>query len=313
MIKLIQRFKMAANIIFLVISCLVIANLLIKMVDNTFLKIIFAVIAIGLDIFRQYIVALGKYYFRINFWKSLPLWIIYLIHVSVVIIASAGFTLSEINAKSETAATYNMEKQSIIDTIKSNESEIKQRNELKAKQNPATWEYKQNASRIDALQKADTAHYIDLGKFKEVKLDVQKDIFDSIGKEININGGKLKLYVFVVIAILIELALLVTSWDIKINQKSTLPEPATIPESTTSELLQFAEALYNDTKKLNGDSVISIKTGIPPERCAEYRRYLSQLQTGNKKVIRTKKGGSISDFTKEELQDYIRNNDLKIA
>lgn len=110
MIKLLQNFKTGgkalkytANIIFLVISCLLITNLLVQLVDEQYIKVIFVILAIGLDIFRQYVVALGKAYWRIDLVKSLSCWLVYLIHVSVVIIASTGFALSAINAKSETA------------------------------------------------------------------------------------------------------------------------------------------------------------------------------------------------------------------
>lgn len=209
--NIVITIKRVSNIIFLIISCLVIANLLIRMVDKPFLKIIFVVIAVGLDLFRQYVVMMAKYYWRIAWIKSVGLWLVYIAHFSIVIIASAGFTLSEVNAKSQESGLYNMEKQSIISTIKSNESEIKQLETLRKTLNPAEWEFRRVSSRIDVLQKANVGHYEKLGNFKEAKLDVQEDVFNSIGSGIHIAGEFLKLYVFIVIAILIELALLITS------------------------------------------------------------------------------------------------------
>ena len=207
--------KNTAWFIFLVISCLVIANLFIRMVDDPVLKFIFVVIAIGLDLFRQYVVSKAKQYWRTNKGQSAALWLVYLVHFSIVIIASAGFTMSEVNAKSQTAGIYNGEKQSILDTIHSNESEIKKLESLRETLDPSKWQFREASSRIDALQKANSEHYLRLADFKEVKVNIKDDVFGSIGKAFHIPGECLQLYVFIVIAILIELALLITSRDIK--------------------------------------------------------------------------------------------------
>jgi hypothetical protein len=216
-----------------------------------------------------------------------------------------------------------MEKQSIINTIQSNESEIKKLEALRNTLDPAKWQFRQTSNRIDALQKANVGHYAILKTFKEEKIDVKKDVFGSIGDRFNVKGETLELYVFIVIAILIELGLLITSKDIKTNTKSTSLKPTASFQSTSNsdnllgevliddildskkELLQFTEALFSDNKKLNGDPVVSQKTGIPPERCAKYRKYLSELHIGDKPAISKKQGGSVSNFPKEVIQNFI--------
>jgi hypothetical protein len=210
-----NTLKNTAWFIFLVISCLVIANLFMRMVDNPYLKAIFIVIAIGLDLFRQYVVSKAKQYWKINIWQSAALWLVYIVHFSIVIIASAGFTISEVNFKSEAAGVYNMEKQSIIDTINSNAAEIQKLESLRGTLDPAKWQFRQTSNRIDVLQKANRDHYLRLNDFKAVKLNVKEDVFGSIGKVFHVKGESLELYVFIVIALLIELALLITSKDIK--------------------------------------------------------------------------------------------------
>ena len=176
-----NALKNTAWFIFLVISCLVIANLFIRMVDDPVLKVIFVIIAIGLDLFRQYVSSSkAKQYWRTNKGVSALLWLVYLVHFSIVIIAFAGFTLSEVNAKSETASMYNSEKQSIINTIQSNESEIKQLEVLRAKLEPSKWQFREVSNRIDILQSANNEHYQRLGDFKEVKVNVKDEHVSAV-------------------------------------------------------------------------------------------------------------------------------------
>jgi hypothetical protein len=104
-----------------------------------------------------------------------------------------------------------MEKQSIINTINSNESEIRKLELLQGTLDPAKWQFRQTSNRIDVLQKVNREHYQRLNNFKVVKLNVKEDVFGNIGKVFHIKGEALELYVFIVIAILIELALLITS------------------------------------------------------------------------------------------------------
>jgi len=228
-----NTLKNTAWFIFLVISCLVIANLFVRMVDNPVLKVLFAIIAIGLDLFRQYTVSKAKQYWRINKGRSMALWLVYIAHFSIVIIASAGFTLSEINLKSQSASVYNMEKQSIIDTIKSNEAEIKKLELLRGTLDPSKWQFRQVSDRIDVLQNANNEHYQRLDGFKEVKINVKEDVFGNIGKVFHVKGESLEIYVFIVMAILIELALLITSKDIKTVSEMNETKPVTESETRT--------------------------------------------------------------------------------
>lgn len=309
------------------------------MVDKLYLKIVFVVIAVGLDLFRQYVVTKAKQYWKINIWQSGALWIVYLVHFSIVIIASAGFTLSEVNLKSETAAVYNMEKQSIISTIKSNETEIKQLETLRDTLDPAKWQFKQTASRIDVLQKANTGHYLRLGEFKEVKINVKDDTFGKIGTVFHISSESLEIYVFIVIAILIELALIVTSRSIPVeepnrnksevnNEPTTkkheaqkepptkpyevqkLPlispsevqkEPLTIEQE---ELIQFTEALYktDNPNRLNGIERVFNDVNLTFRKCKELQDYLSSIG-----AIETTPGNTRAIWPKEKIIDFIKN------
>ena len=253
-----NALKYTANIIFLSISCLLIANLLIQLSDEGFIKTIFVILAIGLDIFRQYVVALAKFYWRKSLVKSCALWFVYIIHVSVVLIASVGFSLSAIDTKVKSSEVYNLQKQAIIDNINSNEAEIKKMGPLKETLNPNSEQYKLISQRIDALQKVDRGLFEQLKGFAEVKVNVQNDVYDTLGKALRIDGGLIKLYMLLVISSLIELALLITSWDIKINQDISIQGVEQNPEMDKNEIE------IPDTKLETQNQTFEIKKKICP-------------------------------------------------
>ena len=115
--------------VFLAINCFLVANLLTQLSDKQNVKDIYLALTIGLEVLVQYIIALAKAYWRLGGWqngnrvKSVGLWFIYTFYMSLVIAASIGFALSEVDAKSKTAEIYNDERTSIVMQIKSDESE----------------------------------------------------------------------------------------------------------------------------------------------------------------------------------------------
>jgi hypothetical protein len=144
--------------------------------------------------------------------------------------------------------------------------------------------------------------------------------FDVTAENFGIPKRRAKVLTFGIAIFLLRVLMILFCIKIKGEQvvavKSTLPgtPPEENPEEVLrgdsdnykKELLDFIEALFGDNKKLNGDPVVSQKTGIPPERCAKYRKYLSELHIGDKPAIHKSQGGSVSNFPKEELRDFIK-------
>ena len=309
-----NTLKNIAWFIFLVISCLVIANLFVRMVDNPALKVIFAVIAIGLDLFRQYTVSKAKQYWKINKGRSAALWLVYIAHFSIVIIASAGFTLSEVNLKSQTAGIYNMEKQSIINTINSNEAEIKKLESLRGTLDPSKWQFRQVSDRIDVLQNANSEHYQRLDGFKEVKVNVKEDVFGNIGKVFHVKGESLEIYVFVVMAILIELALLITSKDIKtvseVNETKPITESKTRTE--TEPKTEF-RGIETQTVTLSKPESREFETRMETLSKPEFREFETRTQTNPVfKKIETQTQTEPKTLLRE-IKTQTKKNDKKLC
>jgi cytochrome c-type biogenesis protein CcmE len=91
--------------------------------------------------------------------------------------------------------------------------------------------------------------------------------------------------------------------DLSLNES-----PGCEPEVLKNEFIRFTEALFNDNRKLNGDPVVSQKTGIPLDQCARYRQVLSSLRIGDKTAIFKTQGGSVSNYPKADLLEYLQTN-----
>lgn len=206
-------------------------NLFVQLSDKLYLQIIFGVLSIAFELFRQYIVILAKFYWKSNFMKSCSLWFVYIIHVSVVLIASVGFSLSAIDTKVKSTEVYNLQRQAIIDNINSNETEIKKLEPVKERLDSNNNQYRLTSQRIDTLQRVDRGLFEQLKGFAEVKVNIQKDIYDTLGKALHIQGDWIKLYMFMVLSLLLELGLLLTNFNIEPKdengsiQQEQKPEP----------------------------------------------------------------------------------------
>lgn len=332
--------KHTANIIFLTISCLLIASLLSQLSDEKFIQAIYIIVAIGLDIFRQYVVALAKFYWRSNLVKSCALWFVYLLHVSVVLIASIGFSLSAIDTKVKSTEVYNLQKQAIIDNVNSNEAEIKKLEPIKETLNSSSEQYRVTSQRIDALQKVDRGLFEQLKGFSAVKIDIQTDVYDTLGAALHTQGKFIKLYMLFIISALIELALLVTSWDIQLNEVSEIPgtsarvsreerkalaevsrfqnKPLQKPPQSTGEplrheprqltdrqqeLINFVDALFNNDNpnRLNGAGKIVNDTGLTFRKCKEYQDFLNSIG-----AIDLTPGNCKAVWSKEDIINHIK-------
>ena len=176
---------------------------------------------------------------------------------------------------------------------------------------------------------------------KEKMIKSAVNSFEVLSNNLGIPPNRLKIFIFGIAVVMLQVIIVLTSWNGEVERRNpnrkfspavrkdkipygvggkVLLESASPgnssgtkstgsgPKTLDNELFRFTEALFNDTKKLNGDPVVALKTGIPPERCAKYRQYLSSLRIGAKTAIFKTQGGSVANFPKGDLLDYIRSN-----
>jgi ribosomal protein S27AE len=247
--KLKSNGKYIANGIFLAISCLLVISLLTQLTDERYIQVIYVFLAVGLDLVRMWIVGLAKALWSINKGKSIALWLVYLVHASIIIIASIGFSLAAINTKAETVKAYNLQRSTIIDDVNLNQREITRLEADRAKLKENDWKFTQLSNRIDALQKIDRGLLVNLQDYQEVKVDINQNVFEVLGAAVGVKGIVVKLYVLFILSFLLELSLILTSWDIKINEGVSSCECETETETELEIDETQTETPETETKK----------------------------------------------------------------
>lgn len=176
------------------------------------------------------------------------------------------------------------------------------------------------AERIDKLSEEQKNLLESLENLPEVSENVS-GTFAALEKVYGIPSGKLIMYLFGACVAMLYLGMVLTSgaWDRKeANQPVEAPAPVAVtveepkeepkPEPTQEqkELVKFVEALFDTTRKnLNGDARVSERTGIPPERCAYYRDYLSRFTIRGKPAIDKRQGVSLPNYSKDTVIKHI--------
>jgi hypothetical protein len=239
--------------------------------------------------------------------------------MSVVITASIGFALSETDAKNMTAEVYNGERASIEKQIQADEDERDILTVNMKQFNPFGWRMEDAVSRKDKLTESISNGYAELNNFREVKTDIQKDIYDVLGKAIGKSGDFVKLYMLFIIGLMIQVALLLTSWDIEIKSgEAAADKPKEILETVKNfvirnrdSLMKFVDALVDENyNRLNGNEKIMKVTGFSFNDCQRFRKILSEhiLNNGTPLIYSTQ-GTSRANFNRNEMKEAI----LKIA
>ena len=73
-----------------------------------------------------------------------------------------------------------------------------------------------------------------------------------------------------------------------------------------SEWERFIRASIRESGNLNSAKRVSMLTGIPIDRCLEYRKRLDEMRIGGEPVVETTQGVSRAKFEKEEILERVR-------
>ena len=84
-----------------------------------------------------------------------------------------------------------------------------------------------------------------------------------------------------------------------------LPRITKAPKSQ-SEWERFIRASVRESGILNSAKRVSMLTGIPIDRCLEYRKRLDEMRIGGEPVVETTQGGSRANFGKDEILEMVR-------
>jgi hypothetical protein len=332
-----KTMKPTINLIFLSISIFLSTYFMVQLTDNPFIRAGIAVFAIGLEAAMQYVLALGKAYFKRYGWakvQALILFSCYALYILIYNIPSAiGFFVMEIDTQEQAVAKVEM-----VETI--NRQKLFQINQTidnlnRQLEREADTGYGVRSKAImEQLDKLSTEQSNLQKSFSETSgkvLKVSKNVFRSLEKVLGVPANLLKVVIFGTSIAMLCLILIITSWDIKIDtadvplpqreisvtrdndmdkekvvavmadavgQKEPLTESG---GKDKTELITYVTAAIRDTGKLNGNERIAEQTGLPLSKCEEIKNWL--IDQG---LIRKGQGASVAIYPKEIILEKVQ-------
>lgn len=309
----ISIIKGTANVLFFLISFCLISSLLIQLSDNLYVKIVLVVLALSLDLLKLYLIANGKGYLKKKPLISVCFWFLYVLQCSVVILATAGFTMSAIEIKNSSDNVYQLKKGSIIEEIQQIQGRIRLQQDFLKQNTNYNWTYTKLTAEIDGLQKRKNQLLTSLDKdYKEVKLEADRTIFQGLGTFFHVDGNFIKVYILLILSFLVELGLLLTapSLSLEISQNNISETQRNFIKNNYEKIIRYINNVYTTNKKsLLGDATVSKQSGLSLSDCNSYRKLFTNIHIAGKPIIETKQGQSWPIIPKLEVINFINSVD----
>ena len=323
------QFKSVVNTIFLSFSCLLIVSSYTAGIENWFTKICAILVLVTLDVAIQWVLGLGKAYWkaihiRWHRTKCVILIFFWLLYVLVYAVPTAvGFFMNTLSVQTQQIQTTNTSYDIYNNEYQSNKITIENLNAQYAVEAKTT-KGKHSDALLESLEKY-RIRQIALGeslvKSEKEKVKVSKTSDQTMKtiakpfKNLGLTEELLTLIVYSITVIMIYLFLALTSWDVKLseitNNNSQLSD-------FQKRLLLFVDGLYKgrNGEGLNGVKVVSEKTGISEDECKELRDYLAGLKIENDvdiNAITVSQGVVSKNYSKKEIVDYITTHNLFLS
>jgi len=312
--KTINRVKQVAHIILVILSMMLSINLFIQFSDKPFIQVLFGLMAGSLELIKLYLLLEAKYHFHLDGWKNEAVGVtqfgVYLGLAFISIVASLGFTLVSIEEQTlqfeERREISNFEIEALQNEIESNnrQIEIVQENAT-ALEFSAVERNAQANEQVRSLQDRNRELIAELSelRFQREESTVEErltsnDMFILLGETVNLSGRDTMFYMMLVLVILLEVAIAITSG--KIEKEIKL-------KKSSSGIMDYIDALFGeDGKRLVPDNRISKKLGITEEEASMYRDTLKELTYKGKPMINARRGGTIANFGKENMKKIVQ-------
>lgn len=345
--------KVIVHVAVVVISLLLTVNLFMGFSDKSTYKILYIVLAVCIELGKLYVFVLSKAYFKIkSYLKGFILATVYLGLMLVSLISNTGFSLASIQNQSKSAVIQETVSDTIIidRELKQLDNDIEfltsERNINRNKKEDLPTDWVVNRREIQAIIDSQTKSIEDKNiRTNEILLEKQRvlnkevvvvskssDIFDLLGKEVNISGSTVMLILMLVISLLLELLTVITAGNYTLDNKNTviqttkeielessidnnvvvesttdlepelveveLPQPIVAYHVNKIEFISYIKALFSEGKdKLVQDTVISEMLDMKLSYCKQYRRKLQEMSyLGNPLIVGKSGVGTRSQY-----------------
>ena len=308
------------NYTLLTISIIVSAYVFLQMPNNIFIMIVMFVTIAVYETIMQYVFALGKMLLKIGtviaILGAIVCFLLYGTYVFAYAVPTGiEFYAQQIESQNTRLEVTTTEYDILIRQIKTNQDALDAYNLQMVKE--AETGYGQRATKVteeyNKLLEEQKELRERLQEVSNKKSEMQANLFYGLSKYLNpiidIPPGTLQFIMFMTLFITIYLGLIFTSWDVtpqnkvqksskKVLQSSekVLQSSKKVPE----ELQRFVDASIRDTLRVNSPQKVSEMTGIPEEKCKEYRAFLDALG-----VIETQPGASRVKYPKDVVMKKV--------
>lgn len=314
----IKIVKKVSHVILVCLSMLLSVNLFFQFSDTLIIQILFGLMAISLELIKLYLLIEAKYHFKMEETKNKVLagieFIIYSGLAFISIVASLGFTTVSIEEQSLRFETKKEVSNFEIDQL-INELEINNKQISIIQQNASELEFsavernEQANSQVETIQNKNREIVQKIDQLRALKeTDIKDEVqftgaqmFILLGQFINKSGQDTMFAMMVILVILLEIAIAITSASIEQKLKLSL--------APDMDIFKYIEALFDtETKRLANDLKISKMLSISQEKCLEYRQILSKITYKGRPLIEMKRGGTMTQFSKDSVIKIVKFN-----
>jgi hypothetical protein len=163
-----------------------------------------------------------------------------------------------------------------------------------------------------------------LDKTPKITENNSKNIIECLDDIYPVSENTLKIIIFGIIVFIVYAGQIITAPNLpddddKDNNSNNTKDNVVELNPFQQKLITYVNGLFegrkaNGTKKderLNGDPVVSQKTGIPESECNELREYLKKLKVNGGMALRSGQGGTYANYSKEKIIKYVKTHELK--
>lgn len=308
-------YKTVSHFLLFWVSMLFSVMLFMSFTDNLFIKAIWIVMAVALELLKTFLIKEIKAIYKKL--VIIVLVILYVVIAGISGIATYGSVKLTLDAQEVRAEKLNLSSENIEFAIAQIDLKMDRLNRASAsavsekeKMNESEGIYYTGLSKMtddmklaeaemEALLEERTTLVNSLREEAENTANVSKDVFSLIGEDIGLSGRDTLFYIFVVLIIVLEIALFATTDKFDVEE---------IKEESEYEMVcRYIDAMEKENSSvLNSDEKISEMTGISKKNCKRYRELLKTLKHRGKSLIHVN-GTSRANFNSSTMKKIVKN------
>ena len=308
----------------LTISIIVSAYVLLQMTNNIFIIVVMSVTIAVYETIMQYVFAIGKMLLKIGtviaILGAIVCFLIYGTYVFAYAVPTGiEFYAQQIESQNTRLEVTTAEYDILIRQIKTNQDALDAYNLQMVKEAETGYggQSEKVTKEYNKLLEEQKELLERLQEVSNKKTKMQANLFYGLSKYLNpiidIPPGTLQFIMFMTLFLTIYLGLIFTSWDVTPQnkvQKSSEQVFKVLKVCKARKVLKvpkvhrrvtkFVDASIRDTLRVNSPQKVSEMTGIPEEKCKEYRAFLDALG-----VIETQPGASRVKYPKDVVMKKV--------